>query len=173
MVDPMDARRSNDSFAYSTDGSLITDTSSLDSEAIERAQQENESRSIRVEEYRRHEILSPIDSVNSRNSIINRVKSTTSSFGDIAVRVNTLTKTVSQSVAAILEQARDDDIQTNKEKEDLMHTKAEKEVQGRQLFTQMSFKLCLMYFVKIQMTLHQRMILKGVSIPPTLWEKGQ
>ncbi|OWB71555.1 hypothetical protein B5S31_g1245 [[Candida] boidinii] len=133
MVDPMDARRSNDSFAYSTDGSLITDTSSLDSEAIERAQQENESRSIRVEEYRRHEILSPIDSVNSRNSIINRVKSTTSSFGDIAVRVNTLTKTVSQSVAAILEQARDDDIQTNKEKEDLMHTKAGRVMSNFQL----------------------------------------
>ncbi|GMF58901.1 unnamed protein product [[Candida] boidinii] len=42
----------------------------------------------------------------------------------MAVKVNTLTKTVSQSVAAILEQARDDDIQTSKEKEELKHTKA-------------------------------------------------
>ncbi|OUM53713.1 hypothetical protein BVG19_g3020 [[Candida] boidinii] len=124
MANPTDARRSNDSFAYSTDGSLITDTSSLDSEANERAQQENERRSIKVEEYRRYDNLNPIHSVNSRNSIINRVRSTTSSFGDMAVKVNTLTKTVSQSVAAILEQARDDDIQTSKEKEELKHTKA-------------------------------------------------
>ncbi|GMF06833.1 unnamed protein product [[Candida] boidinii] len=58
------------------------------------------------------------------SSHLSRINSMGSSIVQIASRVNSLSKTVSQSVAGILEQARDDNLQTNKEKQELKSTKA-------------------------------------------------
>ena len=110
----------NELSTATTIDSLSSDIESLDSQA-NLNYDGSRINPLRVDQYNPETNLKQTATLSSH---LSRISSVGSSIVHIVSRVNTLSKTVSQSVAGILEQARDDDLQTNKEKQELKSTKA-------------------------------------------------
>ncbi|OWB77054.1 hypothetical protein B5S32_g1213 [[Candida] boidinii] len=100
--------------------SLSSDIDSLDSQE-DLNYDDSGIKPLRVDQYNPETGLKHTATTSSH---LSRINSVGSSIVQIVSRVNSLSKTVSQSVAGILEQARDDNLQTNKEKQVLKSTKA-------------------------------------------------